>query len=64
MTDETVLTVKQVAEYLQLKQSTVYTWAQEGKIPAVKVGRSWQFNQSEIERWIEENLYTQEKARA
>lgn len=64
MTEETVLTVKQVAEYLQLKQSTVYTWAQEGKIPAVKVGRSWQFNQSELERWIEKHLVTQEKARA
>jgi excisionase family DNA binding protein len=49
-----LLNVKQVAAYLQLKESTVYTWAQEGKIPAIKIGRRWQFRRSDIEAWLED----------
>jgi len=29
---------KQVAQYLQLKESTIYSWAQDGKIPAIRLG--------------------------
>ncbi|MHB9032296.1 MAG: helix-turn-helix domain-containing protein [Anaerolineae bacterium] len=56
MNEEESLNVRQVAEYLQLKTSTVYTWAQEGKIPATKIGRTWQFLQEEIDRWLEQHL--------
>jgi len=40
MSSETLLNVKQVAQYLQLKESTIYSWAQDGKIPAIKIGRT------------------------
>ncbi|MCE5258312.1 MAG: helix-turn-helix domain-containing protein [Chloroflexi bacterium] len=56
MEQDGILSVRQVAEYLQLKASTVYTWAQEGKIPATKVGRSWKFTSEDIERWLEQHL--------
>ena len=49
------LNVKQVAEYLQLKPSTVYAWAQGKKIPAIKVGRSWCFNREDVVQWLEEH---------
>ena len=45
MADDTLLNVKQVAQYLQLKESTIYSWAQDGKIPAIKIGRTWRFRQ-------------------
>ena len=52
---DALLNVKEVAAYLQLKESTVYTWAQENKIPAIKVGRRWQFRRSELEAWLAEH---------
>ncbi len=47
-----LLNVKQVAAYLQLQESTVYTWAQQGKIPAVKIGRTWRFSQAALDAWL------------
>ena len=47
-----LMTVKEVADYLRVKPSTVYDWAKQGKIPAVKIGRLWRFGREEIEAWV------------
>lgn len=52
----TLMTVKQVADYLQLKESTIYAWAQDGKIPAIKIGRTWRFRQVDLDAWLERHL--------
>lgn len=54
---EPLLTVKQVAEYLQLKESTIYSWAQDGKIPAIKIGRTWRFRRADLDTWLEQHLH-------
>lgn len=56
MSSETLLNVKQVAQYLQLKESTIYSWAQDGKIPAIKIGRTWRFRRSDLDSWLERHL--------
>jgi excisionase family DNA binding protein len=56
MTDERLLNVKQVAEYLQLKESTIYSWAQDSKIPAIKIGRTWRFRRADLDTWLERHL--------
>ena len=48
-----LLTLPQVAEYLGLAQRTLYLWAQQGKIPAFKLGTSWRFRRSDIDAWLE-----------
>ena len=53
MTDD-ILTIKEVAEYLKIKEKTAYRLVAEGKIPGFKVGGSWRFRRSEIETWIDE----------
>ncbi|MBC7255014.1 MAG: helix-turn-helix domain-containing protein [Chloroflexi bacterium] len=53
---EMLLTVKQVAQYLQLKESTIYSWAQSGKIPAIKIGRTWRFRRGDLDDWLEQHL--------
>ncbi|WP_028877635.1 methylation-associated defense system helix-turn-helix domain-containing protein MAD1 [Teredinibacter turnerae] len=53
MTDE-ILTIDEVATYLKLAKKTAYRLASEGKLPGFKVGGSWRFKQTDIERWIEE----------
>ncbi|EKM6064822.1 helix-turn-helix domain-containing protein [Escherichia coli] len=51
MTD-TVLTIKEVAEYLKVNERTIYRLAAVHKIPAFKVGNAWRFKQSDLEEWI------------
>jgi excisionase family DNA binding protein len=53
-TPERLLTLSEVAEYLQIKQRTIYNWAQHGKIPCFKLGNVWRFKKQDIELWIEE----------
>ena len=48
-----ILTIKEVAEYLKVKEKTAYKLVAEGKIPGFKVGGSWRFRKREIEEWIE-----------
>lgn len=47
------LTLEQIAEYLQMSESSIYKMAQAGKIPAYKVGRQWRFKKEVIDRWVE-----------
>ncbi|WP_257266732.1 helix-turn-helix domain-containing protein [Endozoicomonas sp. ONNA2] len=53
MTNE-ILTIKQVADYLQVNERTIYKLASEEKIPAFKVGGSWRFQRTAIETWIQQ----------
>jgi len=46
---EKALTVKQVAEYLQVNERTIYKLAQAGKIPCFKVAGTWRFWKREID---------------
>lgn len=53
MTDE-ILTIREIAEYLKIKDKTIYALVARGGIPGFKVGGSWRFRRSEIDRWIRE----------
>jgi len=47
-----VMTVNEVAKYLKIRPPTIYKHAQQGKIPAFKIGSSWRFKKTTIDRWI------------
>jgi excisionase family DNA binding protein len=47
-----VLTVRELAGYLRVHQTTVYRLLKEQKLPAVRVGADWRFNRDAIERWM------------
>ena len=49
-----ILMIKDVAEYLKVTERTIYRLAAAKKIPAFKVGGSWRFSKSDINRWIQE----------
>ena len=46
------MTLEEVAAYLRLKPQTIYTWAQEKKIPAAKLGKEWRFKKSIVDEWF------------
>lgn len=47
-----VLTITQVAEYLKVKELTVYKLAREGGLPAFRVGGQWRFKKKILDKWI------------
>jgi excisionase family DNA binding protein len=51
-----ILTLEEVAHYLRLKPQTIYKWAQEGRIPAAKLGKEWRFRRSVIDRWLDDRM--------
>lgn len=54
--EDKIMTLEEVAEYLRLTPQTIYTWAQEKKIPAVKLGKEWRFRKSLVDKWFNEHL--------
>lgn len=53
--DGEILTLEEVAAFLKAGKRTVYRFAQNGDIPAFKVGGTWRFRRSELETWIDAN---------
>jgi len=47
-----ILTVKQVAQYLQMNEHTIYRLARSGVIPSVKISGQWRFKKDLLDRWI------------
>ena len=55
---DAVLTIDELAEYLKISKSTLYKLAQDGRIPAQKVGKHWRFRKAAIDRWLDESPLT------
>ena len=45
----TLLTTKQVQDLFRVDRSTIYRMAEDGRLPAVKVGRQWRFPADRVE---------------
>jgi len=52
---ETILTAKELSQFLKLSGSTIYKLAVSGEIPAFKVGDSWRFELEEIQKMIRDS---------
>lgn len=50
--EQPIMTVDQVAAYLQVSSRTIYNLAAAGEMPAAKVGEQWRFYRPEIDRWL------------
>jgi len=47
-----LLTVKELAQQLQIKPGTLYAWAAQAKIPSRKIHGLLRFDRGEIEQWL------------
>ncbi|GHU13023.1 hypothetical protein AGMMS50225_22240 [Betaproteobacteria bacterium] len=54
-----ILTIEEVAAYLKAGRRTVYRFAANGQIPAFKLGGTWRFRRTELDRWIANRIGTQ-----
>jgi excisionase family DNA binding protein len=49
-----LLTTGQVQDLLQVDRTTIYRMVEDGRLPAIRVGKQWRFGKDEIERWLQE----------
>ena len=49
---QSLLTARQVQAMFGVDRSTVYRMAEDGRLPALKIGRQWRFRPEEIERLL------------
>lgn len=47
-----IVKIKDVSQFLDVKVSTIYSWAEKGSIPSHKLNGLWRFDMEEIEQWI------------
>ena len=52
MSDE-IMTIREVAEFLKIKEKTAYRLVAEGRLPGFKVGGAWRFKRNDLEVWID-----------
>ena len=48
-----MLTVKEVAELIKTKPSTIYAWAEQGAIPSFKIQGLLRFVEDDIIAWLD-----------
>jgi excisionase family DNA binding protein len=48
------MTVRDVADYLNVDEKTVYRLAQRGGLPGFKAAGTWRFKREDIDSWIEQ----------
>lgn len=49
---EELVDAAEAARYLGLARKTVYTWAEQGRLPAYRIGRALRFRVSELKDYI------------
>ena len=50
--DSDILTLEELHGYLKIPKPTLYALAQNGRIPAAKVGKHWRFRRADIDDWL------------
>ncbi len=48
-----LLTTRQLADYLQLSERSVYRMLERGELPATRVGGQWRFRKSAVDEWLD-----------
>lgn len=51
-----VMTIHELAAYLQVSKSSLYKLAEDGEVPGQKAGRHWRFHKSAIDPWLQRSL--------
>lgn len=47
-----ILDAREAADYLRLNEQTIRRLARQGDLPSFKVGGSWRFRRSALDRWV------------
>jgi len=53
--EKRLFSIKELSQYLGIKEHTLYIWVSQRRIPFVKCGRLTKFDLRAIDRWIDRN---------
>ena len=51
-----VLNLAQAARFLNLREPMLQTLAEQGRVPARKVGKQWRFSRASLETWLNNGI--------
>lgn len=51
-----IMNIKEVSEFLNVKEQTVYRLVQQGKLPGVKIGGQWKVKKSHLDKMFDDAL--------
>ena len=51
-----LMTSKEAMSFLRCSKSFLYQATRAGRIPALKLGRSWRYSRSTLEAWVTEQI--------
>jgi len=51
-TPRSLMSVEEVAQYLNLSTQTIYNWLHKRRINGIKIGKVWRFDKQEIDLWL------------
>ena len=49
-----IMRIKEAAEYLRIKERTLYSLVKQERVPGVKIGGQWRFKKSRLEAMFEQ----------
>ena len=49
-----IMDVKDAANYLRIKERTLYSLVKNRKVPGIKIGGQWRFKRSQLDGMLEE----------
>jgi excisionase family DNA binding protein len=55
---EQLLTVPEVAERLRVTTMTIYRWIEEGRLPAMQIGKHYRIREADLDEVIESSVRT------
>jgi excisionase family DNA binding protein len=47
-----ILTIKELATIIKVKEKTLYQWAESGQIPSIKLNGVLRFDQDDVLKWV------------
>ena len=51
--NKNVMSLTELADYLNMSQASVYHLVADGKIPGIKIGKQWRFSTESIDKWLQ-----------
>lgn len=48
-----IISLAELATYLDMSQASIYHLVAEGKIPGIKIGKQWRFSTESIDKWLD-----------
>ena len=52
MSEDAIMTVTQVADYLKMSRASIYRLVQMGHIPHIRIGKSRRIRREQLEAWL------------